>query len=117
VVDYNDQARRATRRQQEDPRGMPSVYVITDPCIDVKDKSCFEVCPVDCIHDGGTDDRVCYIDPDECIGCNACLPACPVGAIYSADAIPAATAPWIEVNALWFQDQGAARARVQDLAG
>ncbi len=22
-------------------------YVITDPCIDVRDKSCVEVCPVD----------------------------------------------------------------------
>ena len=42
---------------------MPSVYVITDPCIDVKDKSCFEVCPVDCIHTSD-DDRMCFIDPD-----------------------------------------------------
>jgi ferredoxin len=28
-------------------------YVITQPCIGVKDASCVEVCPVDCIH---TDD-------------------------------------------------------------
>ena len=25
-------------------------YVIAQPCIDVKDKACVEVCPVDCIH-------------------------------------------------------------------
>ena len=25
-------------------------YVIAEPCIDTKDNSCVEVCPVDCIH-------------------------------------------------------------------
>jgi ferredoxin len=25
-------------------------YVINEPCIGVKDNSCVEVCPVDCIH-------------------------------------------------------------------
>src|SRR6266550_3089474 len=45
-------------------------YVIVQPCIDVKDASCVEVCPVDCIH---TDDaaNMYYIDPDECIDCEA----------------------------------------------
>ena len=28
---------------------MSSFYVITEPCIGVKDKSCVSVCPVDCI--------------------------------------------------------------------
>lgn len=28
-------------------------YVITQPCIGVKDKGCIDVCPMDCIH--GTD--------------------------------------------------------------
>jgi NAD-dependent dihydropyrimidine dehydrogenase PreA subunit len=95
---------------------MPSVYVITDPCVDVMDKSCIEVCPVDCIQTDDDVDRICYIDPDECIGCNLCLPACPVGAIFTADDIPAAARPWIEVNALWFHDRDAARARVDELA-
>jgi NAD-dependent dihydropyrimidine dehydrogenase PreA subunit len=26
-------------------------YVIAGPCIDTKDKSCIDVCPVDCIHE------------------------------------------------------------------
>ena len=26
-------------------------YIIAEPCIDVKDKSCIDVCPVDCIHE------------------------------------------------------------------
>ena len=28
-------------------------YVITEPCIDLKDRACVDVCPVDCIHDDG----------------------------------------------------------------
>ena len=43
-------------------------YVISEPCVDVKDKSCVEVCPVDCIHETD-DDRMLYIDPAECIDC------------------------------------------------
>ena len=94
---------------------MPSVYVITDPCIDVKDKSCVEVCPVDCIK-ADQDDRVCYIDPDECIGCNLCLPACPVGAIFTAETVPHAAQAWVKVNALWYRDKQQAREEVQELA-
>ncbi len=91
------------------------VYVITDPCLDVKDKSCIEVCPVDCIHTHD-EDRICYIDPDECTGCNACLPACPVGAIFTAEDIPSDARPFVGVNALWFQDRAAARSQVAELA-
>ena len=95
---------------------MPSVYVITEPCVGVMDRSCVEVCPVDCIH-GDDDDRVCYIDPDACIGCDLCRPACPVGAIFAADDMTADARPWVEVNALWFADKPAARGRVDELAG
>ena len=91
------------------------VYVITDPCVDVKDKSCIEVCPVDCIH-GDDEDRICYIDPDACIGCDLCRPACPVGAIFTEDTVPAAARDFRAVNTLWFSDRAAARARVDDLA-
>jgi len=53
-------------------------YVIAEPCIGVKDASCVDVCPVDCIHT--TDEApLYYIDPDECIDCGACEPACPSG--------------------------------------
>ena len=34
-------------------------YVIALPCVDVKDKSCIEECPVDCIYEG---DRMMYIN-------------------------------------------------------
>ena len=41
-------------------------YIIAEPCIDIKDLSCVDVCPVDCIHQAG---RILVIDPEECIDC------------------------------------------------
>jgi NAD-dependent dihydropyrimidine dehydrogenase PreA subunit len=43
-------------------------YVIGEPCIDIKDQSCIDVCPVDCIHIG---ERMLVIDAEECIDCFA----------------------------------------------
>ena len=62
-------------------------YIIAEPCIDVKDKACVEVCPVDCIH-GKDDDNMLYINPEECIDCGACEPACPVQAIFPEEEVP-----------------------------
>ena len=62
-------------------------YIIAEPCIDVKDKSCVEVCPVDCIH-GTDDDKQLFINPEECIDCGACEPACPVQAIFPQEEVP-----------------------------
>lgn len=53
-------------------------FVIGESCIDYMDQSCMEECPVDCIYEGG---RKLYINPNECIDCGACEPACPVEAI------------------------------------
>jgi NAD-dependent dihydropyrimidine dehydrogenase PreA subunit len=52
-------------------------YIIGETCIDVKDKSCVDVCAVDCIHEAK---RILVIDPEECIDCGACEPECPVDA-------------------------------------
>ena len=54
-------------------------YIIAQPCVDLKDRACVEVCPVDCIYEGN---RMLYIHPDECVDCGACEPQCPVKAIY-----------------------------------
>jgi NAD-dependent dihydropyrimidine dehydrogenase PreA subunit len=43
-------------------------YIIAEPCIDIKDLSCVDVCPVDCIHEA---ERILVIDPEECIDCFA----------------------------------------------
>ena len=54
-------------------------FVIGADCIDVNDRACTDVCPVDCIYVG---DRKSYINAAECIDCGACEPECPVEAIF-----------------------------------
>ncbi|MFF0501955.1 indolepyruvate ferredoxin oxidoreductase subunit alpha [Nocardia aobensis] len=56
-------------------------FIIGEPCIDVLDKSCMDICPMDCIYTGL---RKNYINADECIDCSACADVCPVDAIYPA---------------------------------
>jgi NAD-dependent dihydropyrimidine dehydrogenase PreA subunit len=86
-------------------------YVIADPCIGTKDNSCVEVCPVDCIHptedepDFG-DHKMLYIDPAECIDCDACVGACPVNAIFAEDALPAEWQNFTQINAEFFTARG-----------
>jgi NAD-dependent dihydropyrimidine dehydrogenase PreA subunit len=80
-------------------------YVITEPCIGVKDASCVDVCPVDCIH-ATDDDPQFYIDPDECIDCDACVEACPVDAIYPDFDLPEKFAYALELNAEFFAETG-----------
>ena len=77
-------------------------YVIAEPCINVKDKACVEVCPVDCIH-GGDDDPQLYINPQECIDCGACEPECPVEAIFEESALPSEWKQYTEINAKFFE--------------
>ena len=78
-------------------------YVIAEPCIDIKDKSCIEECPVDCIYEG---DRMLYIQPDECVDCGACEPVCPVEAIYYEDDVPAAWKEFGKVAGEFFVEIG-----------
>src|SRR5829696_9328440 len=71
----------------------PLAYVINEPCIGTKDTSCVEVCPVDCIHPtkdepGFEEADQLYIDPEECIDCDACVEVCPHDAAFSEDQLP-----------------------------
>ncbi|MFZ4496339.1 MAG: ferredoxin [Candidatus Nanopelagicales bacterium] len=75
-------------------------YVIMGECIDVMDRSCVEVCPVDCIYEG---DRKLYVNPVECIECGACDGACPVDAIVLDVNVPGKSHQHINDNALFFQ--------------
>ena len=90
-------------------------FVITQPCIDVQDQSCVEVCPVDCIHYEEGSDRMLYIEPEVCIDCGACEPACPVSAIFDEADLPEDQEHFLEINTLWFSDAAAARAQVVDI--
>ncbi len=83
-------------------------YVITTPCIGVKDGACVDVCPVDCIHPSSSDSEFeqydqLFINPDECIDCGACEPACPVTAIFEESAVPAKDNSFIALNAKYFR--------------
>ena len=82
-------------------------YVIAEPCIDVKDTACVDACPVDCIHPkkGAADfeeSTQLYINPQECIDCGACVPVCPVSAIFSLDDLPSRWDGFARTNADYF---------------
>jgi Fe-S-cluster-containing hydrogenase component 2 len=81
---------------------MPGLAIITEACIDVKDRACVDVCPVQCIYEfdpgqgalvseveagsGVTEnthqpdqaaiaifeDSILYVNTDECTSCTAC---------------------------------------------
>ena len=74
-------------------------FIIGKKCVSTCDTACVDVCPVDCIHgpidiDGAgaevkTLDSIeglqLFINPDECIDCGACIPACPPDAVYETE--------------------------------
>ena len=79
-------------------------YYITETCIEVKDKACVDVCPVDCIHPtDGEGEPMLYIDPDECIDCGACEPECPVEAIFAEEDMPEDQGRFVEINTKYFE--------------
>jgi ferredoxin len=86
-------------------------YVIAEPCIDTKDNSCVEVCPVDCIHPTPDEPdydgvNMLYIDPEECIDCDACVEACPVDACFAEDQLPDEWQNYIQINADYYKQAG-----------
>ncbi len=57
-----------------------TMYFLPVGCQHCENPPCIEVCPT-----GATtklDDGTVVIDPDECIGCQACVPVCPYGVRY-----------------------------------
>ena len=71
-------------------------HVVCEPCFDCKYTDCVVVCPVECFYEG---EKILYIHPDECIDCEACVPECPVEAIFSEDELPAGQEHFLELNA------------------
>jgi ferredoxin len=96
-------------------------FIITDPCIGTKDTSCVDVCPVDCIHPRKDEPEfertsMLYIHPDECIDCGACVPACPVAAIYdSPDSTPPSQKQLIEANSVYRAGDDGAVSQAEDI--
>ncbi len=71
-------------------------FVVTGNCQRCRFTDCVAVCPVECFHG---DDDMLYIDPDECIDCGACVPECPVEAIYDETELPEELEKWKAINA------------------
>src|SRR5580658_8620453 len=98
---------------------MTVTYVITEPCVGTCDTACVDVCPCDCIfgpvptdeirkiHDEERGARLgsvqLYIDPEHCIDCGACMPVCPVGAIFPDTDVPKKWQHFTELNARFFK--------------
>jgi NAD-dependent dihydropyrimidine dehydrogenase PreA subunit len=92
--------RSSSRRNSE----LYMAFIIAESCIDVKDTACLNTCPVDCIHPRKDQSdfepaRMLYIDPVACIDCGACVPVCPVEAIYAEDNLPYCWDQFIKINA------------------
>jgi ferredoxin len=93
-------------------------YVITEQCAGTCDTACADVCPVDCITGPVPVDQIktvprdergrrfpdlqLYIDPDECIDCAICVPACPVEAIFEDANLPLKSHGAVAANAAFF---------------
>ena len=89
-------------------------YIIGKACIGCVDTACVSVCPVDCINgpinvtgmgrelftmtDDDKKDKQLFINPDVCIDCGACVPECPVDAIYPTEEDAVREGDLISVN-------------------
>ena len=70
-------------------------YVVVELCVDCKYTDCAAVCPVEAFHE--LPDRL-YINADTCIDCDACVPECPVEAIFADTNVPEQYAHWTDIN-------------------
>ena len=71
-------------------------HIVAEPCFNCKYTDCVVVCPVECFYEG---ESMVYINPDDCIDCEACVPECPVEAIFHEDNLPEEWAGYAELNA------------------
>ena len=72
-------------------------YIVTERCANNRYTDCVADCPVDCFYEI-QDPHMLIINPDECIDCDACVPLCPVNAIYPEAEVPEEYQEWIEKN-------------------
>ena len=71
-------------------------YVVCKPCHDCKYTDCVVVCPCDCFYQ---DESMLYIDPLDCLDCDACRPECPVEAIFPDVNVPDKWVQYVQLNA------------------
>jgi len=73
-------------------------YVITDRCVDCRFTYCVAECPANCFYEV-KDPAMLVIHPDECVDCDACVPLCPINAIWPGDDLPPEFSEWTQKNA------------------
>lgn len=68
------------RVEQMDVGRYPNARPVFAPmaCRHCQDPDCVKACPTEASYQ--RDDGIVLVDPDKCIGCQACVPACPYGA-------------------------------------
>jgi ferredoxin len=71
-------------------------YVVAEPCVNCRYTDCALVCPVEAFH---LDDDMLVINPETCIDCDACVPECPVEAVFSEANVPAEWTSFTPLNA------------------
>lgn len=78
-------------------------HVITGLCS--RYGACVKVCPVQCIVPGQPQEEwpYYYIDPEACIDCGLCVPACPYNAIWPEADVPDFLQADIQANYDYFR--------------
>lgn len=71
-------------------------FVVTENCFGCKYTDCVVVCPCESFREG---DQMLFIDPESCVDCEACLPECPVEAIYYEENVPEKWLDYVQLNA------------------
>jgi len=71
-------------------------YVVAEPCVNCRYTDCALVCPVEAFH---LDDDMLVINPETCIDCDACVPECPVEAIFAEGSVPSEWTSFTPLNA------------------
>ena len=74
-------------------------HIVTERCVDCRYTYCAVECPVSCFYEITEPKHMLVIDPDTCIDCEACVPACPINAIWPEHELPEVFASWTAFNA------------------
>jgi ferredoxin len=69
--------------------------LVTDNCKGCRFTECVTACPVAAFH---ADEEMLFINPDVCVDCGACVPKCPVQAIYEDLDLPDELEEWVDIN-------------------
>src|SRR5206468_7755235 len=103
---------RSVRGMRNEPARRPGgsgrrpamAYVVTARCVDCRYTYCLVTCPMDCFWEITAPHRMLVIDPGTCIDCDACIPECPVNAIWPDTELPDAYASWTAFNAEHYKE-------------